>query len=91
MRVLDHLPYEGRLRDTVLFSLEKRRLRGDLINAYKYLKGWIQVDGASLFSTVTSNRTGVNMHKLEYKKFYTNIRKNFLSLTLTVFWLHRDI
>ena len=39
IRELEHLSYEERLRYLVFFCLEKRRLLGDLIEAFQYLTG----------------------------------------------------
>ena len=66
-----------------LFSLGKRRLRGDLINVYKYLRGGgRQMDEASIFSVVHSSRTRSNGLKLEHRKFHTNMRKSFVTVSM---------
>ena len=80
---LEHLLYEERLRDLGLFSLEKRRLRGDLINVYKYLKCGRQRDLANLFSVVCGDRRRGNGHKMEHRKFCTNMQKSFFTVRVT--------
>lgn len=55
MKGSEHFSYEERLRRIEWFSLQKKGLRRDLINVYKYLKG--KENGARLFPVMLTART----------------------------------
>jgi len=84
--ILPYLSYEYRLRELWLFSLEKTRVRGDLIAAFQYLKGAYRKDGEGLFTRVCSDRTRRNGCRLKVDRFRLDIRKKFFTMRVVKHW-----
>lgn len=77
MEGLEHLFYEEKLRKLWLFSLQKRRVRGDLTNVYKSLKWQCKKNTARLISVVCSDRTRGSRHKMKHSRLRLNISELF--------------
>uniref|UniRef100_A0A8B9FYM6 Reverse transcriptase domain-containing protein n=1 Tax=Amazona collaria TaxID=241587 RepID=A0A8B9FYM6_9PSIT len=86
IRGLEHFPYEDGLRKLGLFILEKKRLRGDLIAAFQYLKGTYKDAGERLFMRDCGERTRSNGFSLKQGKFRLDMRKKFFTVRVVRPW-----
>ena len=86
IRGLEHLSYNDRRRESGLFGLEKRRLRGDLRAAFQHLRGAYRKDGEGLFTRVWSDRTKGNSSKLKEGRFRLDIREKFFTMRVVKHW-----
>jgi len=75
-----------------LFSLEKRRLWGNLA-AFQNCKGTYKKDGERLFAKVCSDKKRGNRFQLKEGRLRLEIRKKFLAMRVVKHWnrLHREV
>ena len=86
IRGLQQLPHKDRLRDLGLFSLGKRRLQGDLIAAFQYLKGAYKQEGSQLLGRVDNSRTRENGLKFKERRFRLDVREKFFTKRVVRCW-----
>ena len=86
IRGLEHVPYKDMLRELGFFSLESRRLWGDLLAAFYYLKRAYRKAGEGLFIRAGIKRRRENGFKLEKGRFRLDIRKKFFTVRMVRRW-----
>ncbi len=78
--------YKEKLANLNFFSLEKRRLRGKLVECLKILKGFTNVDANKLFSVNDTSLTRSNGVKLRCKQVQLDSTKFFFTNDVVREW-----
>ena len=81
-----HLEYKDRLKRLQLHSLERRRLRGDLIEVFKWVKGFNKGDISRVLIVSGPGVTRTNGFKLEKFRFRKEIGKNWFTNRVVDEW-----
>jgi hypothetical protein len=80
------LSYNNRLDRVGLITLEKRRLRGDLIQVFKLIKGIDKIDYNTFFQVIVNSRTRGHRFKIVKVRARLDIRNKFFSQRVVNSW-----
>ncbi|KAJ7403338.1 hypothetical protein BTVI_77709 [Pitangus sulphuratus] len=83
---LERKPYGEQLRALGLFSLEKRRLRGDFTEVFNILMRGSGREGTDLFTLVTNDRIRGNGVKSCQGRSRLDIRNRFFTQRMIGHW-----
>ena len=83
---LRNLPYKDRLNRLNLHSLERRRARGDMIEVYKWVKGFNKGNIGEVIEISSQDRTRGNGYKLEKRRFRTDVGRYWFTNRVVNDW-----
>jgi len=85
---LKHIPYAERLARPLTVSLENRRIRRDLIQVFRILKGFDSMDADHFFELEDGGGYGLRGHQLKLKvqRCRLHVRQNFFSVRIVNLW-----
>ena len=78
--------YHQRIQDRDLISRAQRKLRGQLIEVFKYLNEFTTARARALFDSDLNDRTRNNGAKRIVKHFNTSIAQQFYPIKITTTW-----
>ena len=81
-----NLPYDERLKKLGLHSLERRRTRGDMIEVFKWSKGFNKSDITEVLKLSENDRTRTNGFKLDKFRFRKDIGKHWFGNRVVDMW-----
>jgi len=88
---LKKLPYEERLSELELWTLEERRVRADLIEVFKMVRELSPIKLETFFQLDNNGRTRGHQWKLKKRHCNTDLRQHFFSERVINIWNSLDI
>ena len=83
---LRKLSYEDRLKKTGLFSLTRRRIRGDLIQTFKFFKGIDRVKFTDMFQLRNNSSLRGHSATIHKQQCSRRVKQDFFTNRVVKYW-----